>query len=108
MTKAPQAAYDELAVRTREATLLASCSSLLGWDEQTYMPRGGIEHRSRQMALLAGLHHDKATDARMGEVLGVLAGSEHSREPDSPAAVNVREIGRAYRRQTRLPRSLVE
>src|SRR5215212_995917 len=108
MAMAVQAAYDELVRRSREASLLASCSALLGWDEQTYMPAGGIEHRSRQLALLAGLHHEKATDPRIGDLLGELAGSADDREPDSPAAVNLREIGRSYRRQTRLPRSLVE
>ena len=29
-----QAAYDELIRRTREASLLASCAELLGWDEE--------------------------------------------------------------------------
>src|SRR5215208_6153849 len=102
------AAYEELVARAREAWLLESCSAVLGWDEQTYMPRGGIEHRSRQMALLAGLHHEKATDPRVGDLLGELAGSGREGDPDSPAAVNVREIARNYRRQTRLPRVLVE
>src|SRR4051812_14175782 len=103
-----QSAYDELIARTREVSLLASCSAVLDWDEQTYMPRGGVEHRSRQQALLAGLRHEKATDPRIGELLGELASSELSRDPEAPAAVNIREIGRDYRRQTRLPRSLVE
>src|SRR3954470_2805388 len=103
-----QAVYEELIGRTREASLLASCSALLGWDEQTYMPKGGVEHRSRQMALLAGLHHEKATDPRIGALLGELEGSALVADPDSPAAVNVREIRRTYRRLTRLPRALVE
>ena len=54
----PQAAYDELIRRSKEQSLLASCSSLLGWDEQTYMPRGGVVNRSIQMGLLAGMHHE--------------------------------------------------
>jgi carboxypeptidase Taq len=102
------AAYDELIRRSREAALLASCASLLSWDEQTYMPKGGVEHRSRQMALLAGLHHEKATDPRIGALLGELEGSELAGDPDSAPAVNVREIGRVYRRAARLPRTLVE
>jgi carboxypeptidase Taq len=103
-----QAAYDELAERSRERFLLASCSALLGWDEQTYMPKGGAEHRGRQMALLAGLHHEKATDPRIGELLAEVEGSDLARAPTSPAAVNVREWRRQYDRQTKLPRALVE
>ena len=104
----PQAAYDELIRRSREQTLLASCSALLGWDEQTYMPRGGAAHRGNQMALLAGLHHEKATDPRIGELLERLEGSDLVRDPEVAAAVNVREIRRSYDRQTKLPRTLVE
>jgi carboxypeptidase Taq len=102
------AAYDELIRRSREESLLASCSELLSWDEQTYLPRGGTEHRGNQMALLAGLHHEKATDPRIGELLDVLEASDLVRDPESPVAVNVRERRRTYRRLTKLPRALVE
>jgi carboxypeptidase Taq len=102
----PQAAYDELLRRAREETLLASCGALLGWDELTYMPRGGVANRGNQMAYLAGLEHDLATDPRIGELLEEVEGSplvEHA-----PAAVNVREIRRVYDRAARVPRQLVE
>jgi carboxypeptidase Taq len=101
-------AYEGLIRRAREQSLLSSCASLLEWDEQTYMPRGGVEHRGNQRALLAGLHHEKATDPRVGELLGALEGSDLVADPDSPAAVNVREIRRTYDRRVRVPRTLVE
>jgi carboxypeptidase Taq len=104
----PHDAYDELIRRSKEQALLASCSSLLGWDEQTYMPRGGAEHRGNQMALLAGLHHEKATDPKIGGLLAELESSGLLGEPESPMAVNVREIRRSYDRLTKLPRALVE
>src|SRR5215210_1100058 len=103
-----RAAYDELIGRVREAALLASCAELLGWDEQTYMPRGGVAHRGDQMALLAGLHHEKLTDPRVGELLGALDGTDLVADPVSPAAVNVRELRRTYQRRVRVPKSLVE
>jgi carboxypeptidase Taq len=102
------AAYQELIRRTREEALLASCAELLGWDEETYMPRGGVSNRANQMALLAGLLHDKSTEPRIGELLHELEGSPLVHDPESPAAVNVREIRRVYDRRTRLPRLLVE
>jgi carboxypeptidase Taq len=105
---AAQAAYDELIGRSKELTLLGSCSALLGWDEQTYMPKGGAEHRGNQSALLAGLVHDRATDPKVGELLAAVEGSDLVTDPDAPASANVRELRRSYDRQTKLPRSLVE
>ncbi|HEV3121212.1 MAG TPA: carboxypeptidase M32 [Isosphaeraceae bacterium] len=103
-----RATYAELIQQAQEVSLLSSCMSLLSWDEQTYMPKRGVEHRGNQMALLAGLHHEKATDLRMGERLDALADSELVRDPLAPEAVNVRELRRTFDRLTKLPRSLVE
>ncbi len=103
----PEIAYKELIQKTREIGLLASCSAVLNWDEQTYMPPGGSMHRGEQMALLAGLHHDRVTDPRIGELLTLIAGSDLTADPESAPAVNVREITRSYQRKTLLPRALV-
>ncbi len=103
-----QAAYDELMRRNRELSLLGSCAELLGWDELTCMPPAGTAHRAEQLAYLAGLQHDRATDPRLGELLAAVEGSDLTADPDSVAAANVRELRRAYGRQSRLPRALVE
>ena len=101
-------AYDELIRRTKEAVLLGSCASLLGWDERTYMPRGGGAHRAEQLALLAGMVHERATAPEIGELLAQVEGSGLTGEPRSVTETNVREIRRGYDRMVRLPRSLVE
>lgn len=103
-----QAAYDELLARSREETLLASCAELLGWDEDTYLPRGGVRHRANQQTLLAGLLHDRAIAPRAGELLAAVEGSSLVADPDSAATVNVRELRRLHDRSTRLPRALIE
>jgi len=108
MAQDSQGSYEKLIRRSREASLLASCSALLGWDEQTYMPKGGADHRGDQMALLAGLHHEKLTDPEIGGLLATLQESSLTENPESTAAVNIREISRVYRRATQLPRDLVE
>ncbi len=104
----PEAAYQELRRRAREEALLASCADLLEWDEETYMPRGGVAHRSDQQALLAGLMHERGTDPRWGELLDLLEASPLAADPGAPAAVNVRWLRREYERERRLPRALVE
>src|SRR5262249_8641318 len=72
------------------------------------MPRGGGANPAAQMARLAGVQQERATDARGGELLAALEGSALVADPQSPAAVNVRELRRVYDRLTRLPRKLVE
>src|SRR5574342_310719 len=103
-----EAAYDELIRRVREEGLLVSIEALLEWDEETYMPRGGVQNRSEQLALVAGLIHDRGTDPRIGELLGELEGSSIVADSTAPAAINIRELRREYDRYKRLPRSLVE
>jgi len=101
-------AYDELMGRVRAETLLTTIEALLEWDEETYMPAGGVENRSEQLALVAGLLHERGTDPRIGELLGIVEGSDLLADPGAPAAVNVRELRREYDRFVRLPRTLVE
>ena len=101
-------AYDELMRRVREETLLTTVEALLEWDEETYMPSGGVENRSEQLALIAGLLHERGTDPRLGELLAAVEGSGLLADPTGPAAVNVRALRREYDRFIRLPRALVE
>jgi carboxypeptidase Taq len=108
VTIGPKDAYDELIRRARELATLASCSAILGWDEQTYMPAGGAAHRGNQMALLAGLQHERATDPRLGELLAIAETSPLTAQSDSVEAANIRELRRTYERRVRLPRALVE
>src|SRR5208282_5950564 len=61
-----------------------------------------------QLAFLAGLQHDRATDPRLGELLAEVEGSALVQDPQAETAVNVRELRRVYERMTRLPKSLIE
>ena len=54
-----ESAYDELLRRAHEKSLLASCAEVAGWDEVTYMPPAGAGQRATQLALLAGLIHER-------------------------------------------------
>jgi len=100
--------YSELTRLLREAALLGSCSSVLGWDEQTYMPEGGTQFRSEQLGLIAGMTHERATSSRIGDLLGELDATGELGDPDGDRAVNVREARRSFTRATKLPRRLVE
>jgi carboxypeptidase Taq len=101
-------AYEELIERRKDAALLGGTAALLAWDQHTNMPPGGVEQRSRQLAQLAGLAHERTTDPRVGELLAEcesdneLIGDRHS-----DSAANLREIRREYDRATKLPADLV-
>ena len=101
-------AYDKLLTIVREIGTLESCAAVLGWDERTYMPRGGAEHRASQLSLLAGMVHEKFTDPKVGELLAEIEGSDMLGDPESVEAVNVRELRRQYDKNTKLPKDLVE
>ena len=70
------AAYEGLIKRVKEISVLGSCAGLLGWDEQTYMPKGGAAHRAEQQALLAGLIHERIVDPAIGDLLARVEGTE--------------------------------
>ena len=103
-----ETAYSELIRLAREQSVLSSCADLLEWDEETFMPRGGVRHRSEQRAVLAGLLHERQTAVRVGDLLAVLEGSDLARDAESPAAVNIRELRRQYDKLSKLPRAWVE
>ncbi|MGH2760835.1 MAG: carboxypeptidase M32, partial [Actinomycetota bacterium] len=101
--------YEELIERRKDMALIGSTAALLGWDQQTKMPPGGIEHRSKQMAQLAGLIHERATHPRVGELLAECeSDAELTADAHSDSAANLREIRREYDRETKLPADLVE
>ena len=102
------ATYQDLLAQLRGAAVLGSCASVLGWDEQTYLPHAGAEHRAEQLAALAGLTHERATAPRIGDLLTELEQCGSLGEATSALAVNVREARHSYDRATKLPRALVE
>jgi carboxypeptidase Taq len=105
MVNAP-AVYDRLLAHTRETALLGSTSALLAWDQETGMPKGAGERRAEQLALLARLQHERATDPCVGELLAACEQSTAVTADDERAAV-VRELRRDFDRATKLPSALV-
>ncbi|OWK35971.1 carboxypeptidase M32 [Fimbriiglobus ruber] len=101
-------AYAELVTRAKDVALVQSCSAVLGWDQQTYMPKAGAALRGDQLALLAAIGHEKATDPRIGELLAVVETSPLVADPESVPAANARELRHAYDRATKIPKRLVE
>ncbi len=108
MTSSAHKSYQSLIALAKEHAVLSSCVEVLYWDADTFMPRGGVQHRGAQLAALAGLVHEFHTSPKVADLLAAVEGSDLVRDPESPEAVNIRELSRQHRLQSRLPRSLVE
>jgi carboxypeptidase Taq len=108
MTDDSKKAYEKLLSLVKEVYLLNSCMSLLDWDEKTYIPKGGVEHRGNQLAFLAGTRHEKFTSPEIGDLLKQLEESPLFGEPDSFEVANIREIKHAYDKLVKVPKALVE
>ncbi len=58
--------------RLHEVMDLRFAQSLAGWDQQTYMPKGGAEARGHMAATLASVEHEKFTSEEVGRLLESL------------------------------------
>jgi carboxypeptidase Taq len=103
MTHAP--AYASLLARTARIATLNEAAAMLGWDAAAMMPPGGGPARGDQMAVLAGLSHQLATDPRFADD---LAAAEAAPPVDPWHATNLHLIRHAHTRATALPSDLVE
>ena len=98
--------YSELCGLKREAATLSSVAHLLGWDQETYMPKGGTAARAEQSSVMAGLIHERETSARLGELIAACE-EDKDVQADGDRAANVREMRRDYDKATKLPGELV-
>ena len=90
-------AYQELTQRLREAQVLVAVAELLGWDQETVMPRKAAPFRAEELSLLSTLIHERATHDELGRLLAECeADAELCADPRE--AANLREIRRTYDR----------
>ena len=97
----------ELKARLVELNDLGAAASVLSWDQAVYMPPAGAVARGRQIARLAALAHQKATDPALGRLLDKLAASTESLPPDSQVAALIRVAQRDFDLATRVPAEYV-
>lgn len=98
--------YEGFIERVKELQTVRAIEALLEWDQETYMPKRAAEDRANQIALLAGLSHEKLTSDELGEPLAQL--EKDGLDDDHVAVTNLREVRRDYDRAIKLPKSLVQ
>jgi carboxypeptidase Taq len=98
-------AYSSLCEVVSEIALITSTESVLGWDQETYMPEKALEHRARQLSYLTGKAHGLLTSKK---TLKLLERAETEMPENATQAANVRGLRRDIDRATKLPQKLVE
>ena len=94
---------DQLKEILGEVADLNAVGSLLGWDQQTYMPRGGAEVRGYQLATIGKIAHQKFTSEQVGELLEELKPAVAEMDPDSDEARLVKVTTRLYEKKVKVP-----
>jgi carboxypeptidase Taq len=86
---------------------LETASSILAWDESTYMPPKGAEARGQHMAILRRLSHEAFTSKKVGKLLDKLSSFESTLHPDSDEACLIRVTRYDYEKATKIPPELL-
>ncbi len=96
-----------LKIRLQEIFDLGGAAAVLGWDQSTYMPRGGAAARGRQTALIARLAHEKQTDPALGELIDELESQMADMPYDSDEAGLLRVARYDYDKARKIPSDFV-
>ena len=104
--------YHHLHNLSRATRVLAGISSLLEWDQETYMPRDAAKIRAEQLEVLAGIVHVKKTSKTFANALSKLininTGKVKSKGLSQAQEAALREWRRDYLKETALPKRFVE
>src|SRR5258708_10474151 len=90
-----------------EVTDLSRAAALLEWDQETYMPPGGVAQRSDQLSTLLRLPHVRFSADEVGHLLSTLEDETSGQPFDSYEASLVRVTRRDYEQERKLPPDLV-
>lgn len=90
----------------RELKVIGGIYSLLSWDQQVYMPSKGIEGKSKQVAFLSELYHNKLVSKELGSAIRVLEDKKDKLNRQDKALL--REVSRDYKKAIKIPADLVK
>lgn len=102
-----ESALQRLRRRLGEIADVEKAAGVLDWDQQTYMPPGGAEHRADQLSTLARISHTWFTEDAMREMLEAARPEAEAEGEDSNNAAIVRRNLREYEISRKLPNDFV-
>src|SRR5438105_15183804 len=71
---------ETLKSRTADLDAIHAALSMMEWDQQTYMPRGGAEARAEHVGLLSRMHHETFVSDEMRKALEGARGEANSED----------------------------
>ena len=86
---------------------LNGAAAVLGWDQQTNMPPGGVVSRGNQLSTLSRLSHTKFVSDEVGELLEELKPYGESLDPESDDACLIEVTDREYQKSVKVPAEYV-
>ena len=95
-----------LAGRLAEITDLRNAAGILGWDQQTMMPRRGAAGRAEALGTLERITHERFIDPEIGRLLDAEAERCNGDDPDSDHARLVSVVRRRFEKSRRVPPEL--
>ena len=97
---------------SQKAQMLSGVQNLLGWDQETYMPKGASAARADQLELIAGLLHEMKTGPAYQKALDELIDIKTEKVKLKNATEEQKAARREWRRDfvkdTSLPTAFVQ
>ncbi|MGD8600258.1 MAG: carboxypeptidase M32 [Gemmatimonadota bacterium] len=98
---------DALKAHMSDVLNLGSVSSILHWDQNTYMPPNGSKARAAQQATIGKLRHDLFISDRTAKLIEAAAGEVDLGEAESDDAILIRNVRRDFEYESKLPSDFV-
>ena len=99
--------YKELVLKLEERSRLGGVMATMHWDQEVIMPKAAAENRSKQMASLAGVLHEKSVDLEFGRLIDELVNVDMDNFTEIEQC-NIHEAKREYELETKIPKELVQ
>jgi carboxypeptidase Taq len=86
---------------------IGHAAAVLGWDQETYMPKGGINDRANQLSTLSKIAHEKFTSKEVGELIQKCKEEVKKLDTDSNDLRLIKVLDRDYLKSVKVPSELV-
>jgi len=99
--------YNQLVSKLEERSRLGGVMATMHWDQEVIMPKGAVDNRSKQMAALAGVLHEKSIDSDFGGLIDKLVNADPVNFTEVEQC-NINEAKREYDLETQIPKELIQ
>ena len=93
--------YKQLVSKLEERSRLGGVMATMHWDQEVIMPKGAVDNRSKQMAALAGVLHEKSIDSDFGGLIDKLVNADPVNFTEVEQC-NINEAKREYDLETKI------